>query len=143
MKKNIPHASKKDLEPLKTSDYKVLVVEDEEAIVSALVEKFSKEGFKTMSAQNGEDGLEIALKEKPDMIIIDIIMPKMDGLSMMRKIREKKGWGTGVNIIMLTNLSDPESVSEAAKYGVFDFLVKTDWKLNDVVKLVKQKFNIE
>ena len=120
----------------------ILIIEDEVAMLRALVEKFGKEGFNTLSAQDGEEGYEVAMKENPDFLIIDIIMPKMDGITLMKKIREDEKWGVEVPIIMLTNLSDPESVSEAAKYKVYDFLVKTDWRLNDVVKLVKEKLNL-
>jgi PleD family two-component response regulator len=69
------------------------------------------------------------------------MMPKMDGLTVMKKIREANEWGADVPIIMLTNISDPVHVAEAAKVGVFDFLVKTDWKLDDVVRIVKEKID--
>ncbi|MCD4762234.1 response regulator [bacterium] len=120
----------------------ILIIEDEVAMLRALVEKFEKEGFNALSAQDGEEGYEVAMKENPDFLIIDIIMPKMDGITLMKKIREDEKWGLEVPIIMLTNLSDPESVSEAAKYKVYDFLVKTDWRLNDVVKLVKERLEL-
>ncbi len=119
----------------------ILIVEDEEAMLRALVDKFNIEGFKVFEASDGEEGLFVALKEHPDLVMLDIIMPKMDGMTLMKKIREDKKWGRDVPIIMLTNLSDSESVSEAANYRVFDFLVKTDWRLDDVVKFVKQKLN--
>ena len=120
----------------------ILIIEDEVAMLRSLVEKFEKEGFNALSAQDGEEGYEVAMKENPDFLIIDIIMPKMDGITLMKKIREDEKWGLEVPIIMLTNLSDPESVSEAAKYKVYDFLVKTDWRLNDVVKLVKERLEL-
>lgn len=120
----------------------ILIIEDEVAMLRALVEKFEKEGFNVLSAQDGEEGYAVAMKENPDFLIIDIIMPKMDGITLMKKIRDDEKWGVEAPIIMLTNLSDPESVSEAAKYKVYDFLVKTDWRLNDVVKLVKEKLNL-
>lgn len=117
----------------------ILVVEDEEPMLRALQDKFTKEGFLVHTAADGEAGLETALEKTPDLIILDIIMPKIDGMTVMKKIREDKKWGSKVPIIMLTNLSDPESVSEAANYDVHDFLVKTDWRLEDIVKLVKDK----
>lgn len=121
---------------------KILIVEDEEAMRRALVDKFSKTGFNVISAADGEEGLAKALEEHPDLAMVDIIMPKIDGVSLVKKIREDTKWGADVPIIMLTNLSDPDSVSEVADYGVYDFLVKTDWKLDDVVRLVKEKLNI-
>ncbi len=121
---------------------KILVVEDEIAMQKALVDKLARNGFRTVTADDGETGLKTALNEHPDLIIIDIIMPKIDGISMVKKLREDTKWGANVPVIMLTNLSDPDSVSEVAEYGVFDFLVKTDWKLDDVVALVKEKLGI-
>jgi DNA-binding response OmpR family regulator len=120
---------------------KILIAEDEGAMLEALVSKFEKSGFEVISAQDGEEGLVKALKEKPDILMLDIIMPKINGLELVKKIREDK-WGTHVPIVLLTNLSDAYNISEAGKYGVYDFLVKTDWRLDDIVKLIKEKLNI-
>lgn len=122
---------------------KILIVEDETAMRQALVEKFSHAGFEVCDAPDGEEGLKTANKEKPDIVILDVLMPKMDGISLTKNIREGSSWGKDVPIVMLTNLNDPDSVSEVAVYGVFDFLVKTDWRLDDVVALVKKKLNME
>jgi len=122
---------------------KILIVEDEDAMRHALAEKFRHSGFNVITAPDGEAGLEVANKEKPDLIMLDILMPKMDGISLTKNIREGSSWGNQVPIIMLTNLTDPDSVSEVAAFGVFDFLVKTDWKLSDVVDLVRAKLGIE
>jgi DNA-binding response OmpR family regulator len=127
---------------MSTEEKKILIVEDEDAMRQALVEKFKLSGFAVFSAQDGEEGLTLANKEKPDLVMLDILMPKMDGVSLTKNIRESSNWGKEVPIIMLTNLSDPDSVSEVADYGVFDFLVKTDWRLEDVVELVKKKLNL-
>jgi len=120
----------------------ILIVEDEAPMLAALSKKFKNKGFKTIEAGDGEEGLKAALKNHPDLVLLDIIMPKIDGMTVMKKIREDKRWGADVPIIMLTNLSDPESVSEAANYKVFDFLVKTDWRLDDIAKLVQDKLDL-
>lgn len=121
----------------------ILIVEDEAAMLKALTSKFEKENFTVFAASDGEEGLALAGKEHPNIILLDIIMPKIDGITVMKKIREQRKWGKEVPIIMLTNLSDPDSVSEAANYGVYDFLVKTDWRLDDVVKLIKEKLSFD
>lgn len=121
----------------------ILIVEDEMAMVKALGLKLKKVGFDVLEAFDGEEGLKLGLKERPDLIMLDIIMPKMDGLSFLKKVREDERWGSQVPIIMLTNLSDADNVSEAAKFNVYDFLVKTDWRLDDVVNLVKDKLNVK
>ncbi len=121
----------------------ILIVEDEPPMLAALVKKFRNEKFEVLQAKDGEEGLGIALKKRPDLIMMDIIMPKMDGMTVTKRIREGGMWGKDVPIIMLTNLSDSESISEAAKYRVYDFLVKTDWRLDDVVNLVKDKLYLK
>jgi len=118
---------------------KLLIVEDEAFMQNALAAKFSKEkNLDVIRASDGEEGLKTALKEKPDLIMLDVVMPKMDGMSMMKKLREDS-WGKDAEVIFLTNMTDPTLVAEAAKVGVYDFLVKTDWKLDDVVTLAKDK----
>lgn len=120
----------------------ILIVEDESATRRALREKLTREGFSVLEAKNGKEGLEIALKEKPDLILLDIIMPLMDGITALTNLR-KDDWGKDAKIIMLTVLSDAEKVSEALSRGVYDFLVKTDWTLEDVVKKVKERLAIK
>jgi len=117
----------------------VLIVEDQASMSEALNLVLSKE-YNVLVANDGEEGLNLALKKKPDLILLDIMMPKMDGLTVAAKIKEDK-WGADAKIIMLTNVSDPLHVAEAAKVGVFDFLVKTDWKLEDVFNVVKSKID--
>ncbi|PLX20632.1 response regulator [Candidatus Parcubacteria bacterium] len=116
----------------------VLVVEDQFSMAEALSLKLKK-SYKVLVANDGEEGLNIGLKKNPDLVMLDIMMPKMDGLTVLEKIREDDSWGASVPVIMLTNISDPVHVAEAAKFGVFDFLVKTDWKLDDVVDLVNRR----
>lgn len=111
-------------------------------MIVPLTDKLKNQGFKVINASDGEEGVKKALDEHPDLVVLDIIMPKMDGMTAMEKIREDKDWGKDVPIVMLTNLSDPEKISEAAKYNVFDFLVKTDWRLDDVVDFIKQKLEM-
>lgn len=120
----------------------VEIIEDEEPVLSVLSSRFEKEGFDVIRAVDGEEGLKAALKHKPDLILLDLLMPRMDGLSMLKKLRED-AWGKHVPVIVLTNLNDAEKVASAAEGGAFDFLVKADWKLEDVVKKVKQKLNIK
>lgn len=116
----------------------ILIVEDEPSTMQALVEKFSKNGFSILKAANGKEGLEIALEKHPDLILLDIIMPKMDGMEMLKRLR-KDDWGKTANVAILTNLTDPEKVSEASGEKVYDFWVKADWKLDDLAKAIKEK----
>ena len=120
---------------------KILIVEDETSSLKALVDKFNREGFKTIEAQDGEIGLKKALKEHPDLILLDIILPKMDGLTALKKLREDK-WGKDALVILLTNLSDSKKVAEAVEHNACEYLVKSDWTIEDVVKRVKDKLAV-
>lgn len=116
----------------------ILIVEDEEDLREALIDKLRREGFLPLGAKDGEEGLKLALKEHPDLILLDIVMPKMDGMTMMKKLREDN-WGKNVSIILLTNLSATEEiVTGIVEDRPFYYLVKSDWKINDVIEKVKE-----
>ena len=117
----------------------VLIVEDEQSLRQTLVDKLTREGFDVLEAKNGEEGLERALKKHPDLILLDIIMPVMDGMTMMKKMREDK-WGRKVPIILLTNLSatDAEIIKRVIEDEPSYYLLKSDWKIKDVVNKVKE-----
>lgn len=119
---------------------KILVVEDEITLLEALISKLKKEGMETFEARDGQSGLNMALKIKPDLIMLDVIMPVMDGMTMLKKLREDE-WGKTVPVILLTNLRSPERAEEAFSSGVYDYLVKVDWKLDEVMEKIKEKLN--
>jgi len=120
---------------------KILIVEDEQDMRQALVDELTREGFQTLEARNGKEGLESALKEHPDLILLDIVMPVMDGMTMMKKLRENES-GKDIPVIMLTNLSDVEKVSNALEFEIYDYLVKSNWKIEDVADRVRKKLGI-
>ena len=122
---------------------KILIVEDDEAILKSLVFQFKKNEFRVFEGKDGEEGLRIARLEKPDVILLDIMMPKMDGMAMLKELRQADQYGQEVPIILLTNLSDTDKVAEAVNLGVYDYLVKSDWNLEDVVKTVKGKLGLK
>ena len=119
--------------------YTILVVEDEVPLLNALVDKFSREGFSVLEAKNGEEGLESALKNRPDLILLDIVMPRMDGMTMLKKLREANEWSKHVPVIILTNLTsaDEGRMSDITELEPAYYLVKTDWKIEDVVAKVR------
>jgi len=117
---------------------KVLIVEDEKPLREILKDKFKVSGFLTFGAKDGKEGLSIALKEHPDIILLDIIMPIMDGMTVLKKLREDPK-GKNIPVILLTNLADDQKVAEATEEGVYGYLVKSDWKIADVVKMVEER----
>jgi len=119
----------------------ILIVEDEKPLLKAMADKFGHEGFRVLTSENGEKGLALALENLPEIILLDIVMPKMDGVTVIKNLRENEKTKK-IPIILLTNLYDNEKLAEAGKYGVFDYLIKSDWKLEDVVHKVKEKLNM-
>lgn len=116
----------------------ILIVEDEQSLRKALSEKFEKEGYKVTQAQDGEAGLSAAINDHPDLILLDILMPRLDGLGMLQRLRQEP-WGKEVQVIILTNLNDVEKVQEAVVNQAFDFLVKADWTLEQIMTKVREK----
>lgn len=116
---------------------KVLIVEDESALLEVLADKFRREHFTVFASSDGQEGLDSALKHKPDIVVLDIVMPSMDGLTMLKRLREDK-WGNHVPVLILSNLSDPEQINEATGRGRVEYLVKSNWGLDDVVQKVQQ-----
>ncbi|MDP3964232.1 MAG: response regulator [bacterium] len=117
---------------------RILIVEDEESLRKALVTKLSAEGFRTLESANGEEGLRVALDQKPDLILLDILMPKMHGLEMLSQLRHND-WGANIPVIVLSNLNEASKVAEAAEGGVFDYIIKSDWRISDVVDKVRDR----
>ena len=117
---------------------KILIVEDDILLAKTLSQHLKDEGFKVYRAKDGQEGYDLTKKYKPDLVLCDINMPKMDGLSMLKKIRSND-WGKRLRIMMLTNYSDEDKVLEALKNSVFNYLVKSDWDLERVVDKIKEQ----
>lgn len=120
---------------------KILIIEDESLISSVLSKKLTGSGFDVLTASDGEDGLEKALTENPDLILLDIVMPKLDGISLAEKYNQKKT-GLKAPIIILSNLDRADKIEESKKKGVHDYLVKTNWSLDDVVEKIKTTLSL-
>lgn len=120
-----------------TTEYKLLVVEDSEPLRKVLAEKLRDEKFEVLEAAGGEEGLKIALEQKPDMIITDIVMFPVDGLEMTRQIRASGTWGSAVHVIALTNQNSAEEEDRLVNLHLTAYLVKAETGLDDVVAHVK------
>lgn len=130
-----------DKSPKKILVAVIEVVEDDASLLKVLVDKLKREGFEVLEAQDGKKGLDIALRERPDLILLDIVMPVMDGWTMLRKLREENPWGKNVPVIVLTNLTSDDDVQLAniVKLEPSYFLVKSDWKIEDLVTKVRER----
>lgn len=127
----------------KNQGTKILIVEDELYLLDVLCDKFKREGFKVYKAQNGKSGMDAALKHKPDLILLDIVMPLVDGVTMIKQLRQNKQTES-MPVIIISNLSEVEKITHVlgAKKGVIEYLVKSHWSLEGVVKKVKETLQV-
>lgn len=117
---------------------KILIVEDERMLRGVLVDMISQAGFLTTEAVDGEEGLKKALSEHPDLILLDLLMPKIDGMTMLRQLREDT-WGKSVPVIILTNVDpDNQDLEDIVEYRASYGLIKSRTSLDDVVNNIKE-----
>lgn len=115
---------------------KILLVEDDAFVSDIYNTKLNHEGFEVILAENGLKAIEALEKEIPDCILLDIIMPYMDGMETLKKIKEKEEWKK-IPVILLTNLSEKEKIEEALNFGADDFLIKSHFTPSEVLSKVK------
>ncbi len=115
---------------------KILIIEDDRALQNALVEILNQEGFETVSAFDGEEGMRKASEESPELILLDIILPKKDGYEVLEEI--KKGPQKDIPVLILTNLEEIDNVQKALDLGAMTFMVKSDFSLKDIIEKIKE-----
>jgi DNA-binding response OmpR family regulator len=116
----------------------ILIVEDEIDLRELLKNKLIEEGFDVLEAENGKIGLEMALDKHPDMILLDVLMPVMDGLSMLKELRQND-WGKSAPVVILSNFSEAEKITEGLEKNVYDYLVKSSWEPDTIIAMIKKK----
>ena len=132
---------------MNNGEEKILVVEDETSLRNVLRDKLIKENFRVYEAKNGEEGLSLAIREDPQLILVDIMMPKMNGLLMLEKIHQS-GYCKDTHFIILTNLNNTEEVAEAMKIAnemgskSFEYFIKSNIKLEDIVQKIREKLKV-
>ncbi|OGZ19159.1 MAG: hypothetical protein A2Z68_01040 [Candidatus Nealsonbacteria bacterium RBG_13_38_11] len=118
----------------------ILFVEDEFTLQKTLGEVLRKEGYLVVSALDGEIGLRMAKEKKPDLILLDLILPKMNGFEVLKKIKEDEEI-KDVPIIVLTNLESMEDIQKALELGAATYLVKANYGLEEVLEKIKKTIN--
>jgi len=119
------------------SKKKILVVEDDSMISSMYKTKFEADGFEVFIADNGVAGLELAKKAKPDIVMLDVILPQLDGFSVLDQIKQDKTMKS-IPVIMLTNLGTEEDKKKGQKMGAMDYLVKASLTPGQVSEKIKK-----
>jgi len=116
---------------------KILIVEDENDIREALADIFQMSNFDVYSAIDGQEGLEMALKEHPDVILLDLMMPVMNGHEMLRQLRSDP-WGKDVKVVVLSALDDVNNIGTAHKNEITKYLIKAHVSLEEIVNRVRE-----
>jgi len=123
-----------------TPKKKILIIEDDRSLQSALEETVSKEGFEVESAFDGEEGLRKIATSKPDLILLDIIIPRHDGFDVLDRIKKDEA-SKDIPVLILTNLKEAENVQKALDLGATTFMVKSDFSLKDIIQKIKENLN--
>lgn len=117
---------------------KIAIIEDDQAISQMYRIKFEGEGYQVETAANGKLGLELAEKMKPDIILLDLMMPEMNGDEMLEKLRATD-WGKDIKVIVLTNMGEQEAPDIIKKLNVRRFIVKAEMTPRQVAEMVKKE----
>lgn len=117
---------------------KIAIIEDDVAIAQMYRMKFEVEGYNVETADNGKFGLELVEKMRPDIILLDLMMPEMNGAEMLEKMR-KTDWGKDITVIILTNMGIQEAPAKIKKFNIDSFIVKAEMTPKQVAALVKER----
>ncbi len=117
---------------------KILIIEDEEILLELLEKKLTQEGYQVRIAKDGIEGLEKVEQEIPDVILLDIVMPRMGGFEVMERLHKNEKFSK-IPIIIISNSGQPVEIDLAQKLGAKDWLIKTDFDPQEVIeKVIKQ-----
>jgi len=116
---------------------KILIIDDQKSVREMIGNALEKEGFLVISAKDGKEGIKKAIKEEPDLMLVDLQMPVMDGLTFLKKIRESGNWGKQARVVILTNFPpDNIIISKMVHVNPLYYMVKTDWSLEEITAKV-------
>jgi two-component system, sensor histidine kinase and response regulator len=120
---------------------KVLIVDDDAFLSGIYATKLELEGFGVVTARDGEEGLKAAFKERPDLILCDVLMPKLDGFEVLKRLKADPQT-KDIPVIMLTNLGQKEDVEKGLEEGATDYLIKAHFVPAEAVAKIKKVLNI-
>ncbi len=121
---------------------RVIIVEDEDILRDLLKRKLENNGYEVEIALEGEEGLRKIKEQKPDLVLLDIVMPKMDGFTVMEEIRKDEEI-SDIPIIIVSNSGQPVEIDRAQDLGVKDWIIKTNFDPMEVVEMVNRFFDTE
>ncbi len=116
---------------------KILIIEDEKMLAEMYYDRFNHEGFEVYSAFDAEEGMEMAKKVKPDLILLDILLPRENGTDFLEKLRREKDIGD-TKVIAYSNYDEEKSKEKAKELGAKDYLIKTNYTPKEVLAIVRK-----
>jgi DNA-binding response OmpR family regulator len=123
------------------NQHTILVADDDLDLLNTLVKALQSNNFNVIGVNNGSDAVTNALHNKPDMIIVDEMMPGLTGIQVLEQLR-KDEWGANVPAIMLTNVENTNEINNALKVGVSDYLVKSDLHIEQIISIIHNKLGV-
>jgi two-component system, chemotaxis family, response regulator WspR len=118
---------------------RILIVEDDSFVAEVYFAKLTEMGYEAILAQNGEEGLENLKKDKIDLILLDILMPIMNGMEMLEEIKKNEDW-KNIPVILLTNVGEKESIQKVREMGVKNYLIKSHFTPAEVIEKIESVF---
>jgi DNA-binding response OmpR family regulator len=118
----------------------VLVIEDDTSMLDVLAYKITEAGFEVLKAQNGQEGLELALREQPDLILLDLLLPKLSGLNLLEALRKDKK-GKQIPVFVLTNLTENSAIYKSVALNSAAYYIKSNSSLEHIATEVKNKLS--
>lgn len=119
---------------------KILIIEDDPFLLNIYATKFNLENFVVLIAEDGEKGLKMAIKESPDVILLDIFLPKANGFDVLKQVKSNEATSK-VPVILLTNLSQKAEIEQGLRLGAADYLIKAHFMPSEVVEKIKKAIN--
>lgn len=116
---------------------KILIIEDEKILSEIYRLKFEKEGYQVFSAIDVDEGVKITKEASPNLIILDILLPKENGLSFLEKIKDQKEITTNIPVVVMSNFDDKETREKALALGIKEYIIKSNYDPNEILKKVK------
>ena len=120
---------------------KILVVDDDPTFIKVMTDKLSSVGYEVISAKDGEEGLKMAFEIKPDLVLLDVKMPKLDGIGFLKAIKEKKDVEP-IPVLITSNLGTVDQISEGIALGVKGYIIKSNESLDTIVKEIENVFKL-
>jgi len=128
---------------IKKNQNKILIVEDDAFLADIYKTKLESEGFKVTVAGDGEKGLKMIQTKNPDLVLLDILLPKLDGFAILEIVKAPNSEVKNIPIILLTNLGQNDEVQKGIKSGAADYLIKAHFKPAEVVEKIRKILEIK